>query len=439
MSTKPTEASTAKPARRPRSAAPAKANVPTPPAASAASTSARRGRPPRPVPAVEAAPPAAGLPITITCPQAELREALAVVSRALAAKSTLPILQHVLLRSDGQCLTLHASDLRMMISWTLPTPPSGVGAVTLPAKLLADFVAALPNTDLELTCDPEAQTTVLRCAGSAATIKGWDVSDFPLPPPLSGTAPTFAIDAAALREALAQVVFAAATEETRPVLTGVLVELHATELRLSATNGFLLAVKTVELEVPVATPQRLIIPAVALAELGKILPPDSTAVRFTVAASGDQLVMETAHLRVQCRLIDGTFPDVQRVIPTHAATRVVLARDEVRQAVRQAAVFAASSAHATRLTIDHRAAGQGRVQLAAQAAELGDTAATLAAQITGAAQRVGLSSRFLKEVLGVLPTPEIALELEQGLKPVVFRPVGDDSLLIVVMPLSLSN
>lgn len=440
----------AKSARRKGTATPptasqnAVATVPTAPAAAPAAppaaTPARKRRAQQPASPVAALPVLAAPAFTTAGQRDQLKEALALLSHVIPAKPTLPILAHVLLRSDGERLTLHASDLRMTIAWTLPWTPSGAGAVTLPAKLLTDLTAVLPSGALDLHCDGVAETTTVRCADSTATIKGWDVDDFPVPPAIDSTSPTFQIDAAALREAITQVVFAAATEETRPVLTGVLFELRDDRLQLSASNGFLLAVKTIDLDMAVDTPQRLVIPATALAELGRVLQGDTEVVRFTVAPSGGQLLMETAQAALYCRLLENIFPDLGRVIPTHVATRAVVARDELRQAVRQAAVFAASSAHVTRLTVEEPLdSASGRVALAARAAELGTTAATLTAQVTGEGARVGLSSRFLKEVLGVLPTPEIAIELEGRVKPVVFRPVGDPSLLIVVMPMNLTD
>lgn len=444
-----TTATAAKPARRTgidTPATPAQNATATAPVAPA--VPARKRRAQQPAPPVEALPASVAPPFTTTGQRDQLKEALAVLGHVIATKPTLPILAHVLLRSDGQRLTLHASDTSMTIAWTLPWTPSGAGAVTLPAKLLTDLVAVLPNGALELRCDRTAETTVLRSAGSEATIKGWDVEDFPVPPVIDSTTPTFQLDAATLREAIEQVVFAASTDEARPVLTGVLFALHNDQLQLSASDGFRLAVKTIELDTPVATPQRLVIPATALAELGKVLQAETEVVRFTVAPSGGQLLIETARAALHCRLLHDSFPDLQRVIPQQVACRVVVARDDLRLAVRQAAVFAASSAHATRLSIENAGdettaqAGDeiaGRLELSARAAELGNTAATLPARVTGAATKTGLNSRFLKEVLGVLPTPEIALELDGGSKPVVFRPVGDPSLLIVVMPMSVKD
>lgn len=401
---------------------------------------ARRSRARQSAPVIETPSAPAAAPFTTTVQRNHLKLALAVASRVIPDKPTLPILGHVLLRSDGQCLTIEASDLRMMVSYRVLGMPSGAGAVTLPARLLADFVAALPSCEVQLQCDPGAQETALRCGGSQATIKGWDVEDFPLPPAIDGTAPTFQLDASVLRTAIPQVVFAASLDEARPALTGVLMELQDRQVRLWASDGFLMARKTIPLDEVVSTPQRLLIPAVALAELAELLTDDTELVRFTVAPGGGQLLMETAGATIICRLLDSKFPDLQRVIPQHAATRVVVARDEARQAVRLAAVFASSNAHATRLTVEEAADGTtGRLVLAANAAELGNTSATLAAQLTGPATTVGMSSRFLKTVLGVVPTPQIALELDAGRRPVVLRPVGDDSLLIIVMPMTLSN
>lgn len=430
----PTTATTATVVGATAAAATATPTTVTPPAAP--KKPARAPRAPKTVAA--AATPSVAQALRVTCARDALKEGLALVSRAIASRSTLPVLNNVLLTAGGpDRLRLVATDLQLGITTDVAATVEGDGAVTIPARLLTDLVATLPNELVTLMLDDPTQTLQIRCGRSEATIKGIAAEDFPSL--LTGVLaePAVTLDAATLRDAIMEVAFAAATDEARPVLQGVLCDLTHAQLRLSASDGFRLAIKTVTLAAPVPS-RRLLIPARALMELSRILPATDAPVTLAVTPNGGQVVVRSGPTEVMSRLIDGTFPDLQRVIPTAYGTRAVVERQALQRATRQAAVFATASGKITRLTL---APGvdetRGRLTVAATTAEVGDNQTAITAHVTGVEGQIAFNNTFLHEALQAIPLREVAIEVQTPATPGVLRPVGDDSLLIIIMPLAI--
>ncbi len=374
----------------------------------------------------------------VSCLQENLKHGLGIVGHAVAAKSTLPVLSNILMTTDSGRLRLQATNLEIGITHWIGAKIEDEGAVTIPAKLLSDFVGNLPNDKVEMTLDERTQTIHVVCARSEANIKGIEADEFPTIPVVETDQPTVRIDPAVLRSAINQVAFAAATDDTRPVLAGVLLKLQGNTVTLAATDGFRLAVKTIELPEPARVAQEVIVPARALIELARILGDAENPVEISITASGGQILFHTDATDLVSRLIDGKFPDYQRIIPKQYNTRAVLDRNTFVQNARQASVFATSSANITKLTLESGGDwGPGRLTLSANAAEVGDNKSELEGQISGEGGQIALNIKFLQDALAAIDTPQIAFEMQTASTPGVFRPVGDDSLLIIVMPMTV--
>jgi len=373
----------------------------------------------------------------VSCLQENLKRGLSIVSHAVASKSTLPVLSNILAATDGGRLRLQATNLEVGITCWIGAKVEDEGAVTIPAKLLSDFVGNLPNDAVVMTLDERTQTVHLRCARSEANIKGIEAEEFPSIPTVDGSDGTIRLQPDVLKDAINQVAFAAAGDDTRPVLAGVLLKLADTELTMAATDGFRLAVKTLALPEPVPVPQEVIVPARALVELARILEGEEQ-VEMTITPTGGQILFHTGNVDLVSRLIDGKFPDYARIIPKQYNTRAVMDRSAFLQAARQASVFAVASANIAKMTLDAGAEfGPGRLVLSANAAEVGDNTTELEGQINGEGGQIALNVRFLQEALNAQPTPQVGFEMQTKAAPGVFRPVGDDSLLIIVMPMSI--
>lgn len=374
----------------------------------------------------------------LSCLQENLKRGISIVSHAVAAKSTLPVLSNILLTTEGGRLRLQATNLEVGITCWLGAKVEDEGAVTVPAKLLADFVGNLPNDTITLTLDERTQTVHLHCGRSEANIKGIEAEEFPTIPVVQAEQPTMSIPPEVLREAINQVAFAAAPDDTRPVLAGVLLRMKGTSAIFSATDGFRLSVKTIELEQPVQSAQEVIVPSRALTELGRIIGDSDTPVEITITPSGGQILFHSDNLDLVSRLIDGKFPDYERIIPKQYATRSVMDRTAFLQSVRQASVFAAGSANIAKLALESGGEwGPGRLTMSANAAEVGDNKSELEGQVVGEGGSIALNVKYLQEALNAMSSSQVALETQTPASPGVFRPIGQEGYIHIVMPMTV--
>ncbi len=374
----------------------------------------------------------------LTCLQENLKRGLATVSHAVATKSTLPVLANVLLATDGGRLKLAATNLEVGITHWIGAQVQEEGAVTVPAKLLADVVGGLPNDRVTLTLDPRTQTVKVECGRFTSNIKGIEADEFPVIPTIADKEPTASLPPDVLREAIEQVAFAAASDDSRPVLAGVLVRLHDTRLFLAAADGFRLATRTVTLPEPVAQPSEFIVPARALSELARIAGDTDDPVTITVTPSGGQVLFHTENTELVSRLIDGKFPDVERIIPQRYATRTVLDTAELAKAVKLASYFATASQNVVKLTMEPGGElGPGRLVISANAAEVGDNTGELDGMVQGEGGQIALNVKYLTEALGAIKTAQIAFESQTPQSPGVFKPVGQEGYIHIIMPMSI--
>jgi len=374
----------------------------------------------------------------LSCLQENLKRGISIVSHAVAAKSTLPVLSNILLTTEGGRLRLQATNLEVGITCWIGAKIEEEGAVTIPAKLLADFVGNLPNDTITLTLDERTQTVHLHCGRSEANIKGIEAEEFPTIPVVQAEQPTMSIPPEVLREAINQVAFAAAPDDTRPVLAGVLLRMKGNSAIFSATDGFRLSVKTIELEQPVQSAQEVIVPSRALTELGRIIGDSDTPVEITITPSGGQILFHSDNLDLVSRLIDGKFPDYERIIPKQYATRSVMDRTAFLQSVRQASVFAAGSANIAKLALESGGEwGPGRLTMSANAAEVGDNKSELEGQVVGEGGSIALNVKYLQEALNAMSSSQVALETQTPASPGVFRPIGQEGYIHIVMPMTV--
>jgi DNA polymerase-3 subunit beta len=209
--------------------------------------------------------------MNVSVMQENLARGLGIVSRAVSSRATLPVLANVLLKTDNAGLKLTATNLEIGINCWVPGKIEAEGEITVPAKLLTDLVASLPNQRIDLQLSAKDRTLKVTCGGSRSSIKGIDADEFPVVAAI-GDAPATSVDSRALREALGEVVFAAATDESRPILTGVLTKLAGSEMTLAAADNYRIAVRTLTMAQPVTAETSIVVPGRSYAELMRILP-----------------------------------------------------------------------------------------------------------------------------------------------------------------------
>jgi DNA polymerase-3 subunit beta len=375
----------------------------------------------------------------LSCLQENLKRGLAVVGHAVAGKSTLPVLSNILLSTDEGRLKLAATNLEIGITCWIGAKIEEEGAITVPAKLLTDYVGGLPNDKLLLAADMRTQVLNVQCGREfKANMKGIESEEFPIIPTVSDRTPTVAFPPDMLREAIDQVAFAAATDDTRPVLAGVLMRLKGTTATFAAADGFRLSVRTITLPEPIAEPMDVIVPARALLELGRIIGDVEGNVEVTVTPSGGQVLFHTEQMDLVSRLIEGKFPDFERIIPQGHATRTVLDTQELAKAVKLASYFATASANIVKLTMESGGnLGPGKLTISANAAEVGDNQSSLDGMVNGEGGQIALNVKFLTEALNALKTPQVAFETQTPQSPGVFRPIGAEGYIHIVMPMTV--
>ncbi len=371
----------------------------------------------------------------LTVQQEDLHRGLSAVSRAVPARSPLPIANHILLETRDAGLTLSATDAETIaITYTIASDIEEAGAITLPSRLLSDFVASLPQQPISLSLAERSRQVSLSCARNEASIGGQNADDFPPIPPVED-GDSLALDPAALRRAINQVVFAAATDNSRPVLTGVHFGIKDSQLRLAAADGFRLAVHTMELEGSPAE-REAIVPARALGELARMLVEVEEPVEMRFNAVGTQVLFDLGHATLSATLLQGAFPNYDQLIPSTHATRTEIAVAEFMRETRIASIFARDGSGIVRLVATPgEDAAPGRLTITARAEELGNNEGELDAMVEGDEAKIAFNSRYLTEVLQVLDADRVAVETSSPSSPGVLRPVGDDRYTHVVMPM----
>lgn len=377
----------------------------------------------------------------LSCLQENLKRALATVSHAVAPKSTLPVLANVLLATQDGQLHLGATDLEIGIKTRIGAQIEEEGAITVPAKLFSDVVGGLPNDKVILTLDARTQTLKVECSRFTSHIKGIGAEDFPPIPTDPDRAPTIRLPADVLRQAIDQVAFAAANDESRPVLTGVLFRLRNDVATMAAADGFRLAIRTLALPSNAPRPadiQEFIVPARALSELSSIIGNTEGEVGITVTPSGGQVLFQTETVDLVSRLIDGKFPDFERIIPGAYTTRTLLDTAELAKAVKLASFFAAASQKVVKLVIHPGGdLGPGKLVISANAAEVGDNTGELEVLVTGEGGQIALNVDYLAQALAAMKAAQVAVETQTAQSPGVFKPVGQDDYIHIIMPMTI--
>jgi DNA polymerase-3 subunit beta len=364
------------------------------------------------------------------------------VSHAVSSRSTLPILANILVATDQGRLKLSATNLEIGINCWIDAEVREEGTTTVPAKTFIDLVNSLRQGQVELVVPDESHAVNIKSTGSNANIKGMDPSEFPQIPSAEGGEEPIILDASMLKEMIAQVVFAAADDDSRPVLTGVLVEVSGEQVSFAAADAFRLALRVAPLPGHDATHGNILIPARTLSELGRILPSEG-AVQMVVTPNRSQVLFHTDHIDLVSRLIEGTFPNIKAAIPKEHTTRAVVETKEFAAAVKTVTPFARDSSNITRVKISSGTAegesGTGTLTLESTAEDVGSNITTINAAVDGPDQEIIFNVKYLTDVLAIIDTPEAALEVTSAARPGVVKPVSAAEYTYVIMPMSTNR
>ena len=374
----------------------------------------------------------------VTVLQENLARGLSIVSRAVSPRSTLPVLSNILIASDEGRLRLSATNLELGITCWIAARIDEEGSTTVPARTFADLVNTLPGDQVQLALDVKTQNLHVKGGTSNNDIKCIDAQEFP-PLPVPEMDGAVQLNVADFKEMIQQVVFAASTDEARPVLMGVLMHVEKDKLTMAAADGFRLSVRKAVLSNPVPQPLNLIIPSRALSELARVASDHEEPIYMVAPKNRGQVLFRVKDVEVVSQLIDGTFPDYQQIIPRSYKSRTLVSTASLLKACKQAEIFAREGSNDASFDIKQSNGEMqpSEVEISATSEETGKNETIVEATVDGGSVLIAFNVKFLREALEVIKTPNVALETSAANAPGVIKPVGDDNFLHVIMPMHL--
>jgi DNA polymerase-3 subunit beta len=357
-----------------------------------------------------------------------LQEGLVAVAAAVPAKTTLPVLANVLLEAGPHGLRLSGTDLDIAVSMTVPAEVDEEGAVTLPAKKLVDITRELPGGPVRVTSAGESRVS-LECGRSKFKLLGLPREEFPSFPAVRFDG-AWQAAAGVVQKLVGHVAFAASTEESRPILNGVLWELRPDHMRMVATNGHRLA----KMDVPASggSTADLIVPPKALEQIRRLIPPESA---LEIARSDNHIGFRAGGTLVFSRLIEGPYPNYEQVIPRENDRSATADRAALTAALRRMSVVASDQTHRIRLAFS-----SGSVKFSVQTPDLGEAQDELSVSYDGEPLEIGFNATYLLEILKFMPTDEVRFTFKAPERAATIEPVGWDdpaTYMALVMPLRL--
>jgi DNA polymerase III subunit beta len=369
-----------------------------------------------------------GTKVKVTCPKDELTRALSLVGRAVSARATVQVLGGVLLRAEEGRLELAATDMELSLRLGLDCQVEGEGATVAPGRLLVDLARLLPESEVILEQNPDQNVLDITCGTASFKLNTYSAADFPKLPDV-GSTQTFTVDRAAFLETVARVARAASRDESRPVLTGILVRFEGDKLVMAATDSYRLSVKETELSAAAAADLEAIVPARALTELGRIA---QDAAELQIGVQENHVVFGAGDVWLTTRRIDGQFPNYKQLLPETFEHEVRLPREEFLEVVRRTSVMAQRNSP-IRLRF-----AEGEVTVSAQTQEVGEAKETLPVPFTGEPLEIGFNPEFLRDGLESVEADEVALQLISSLRPGLIRS-KEENFAYLIMPIRLAG
>ncbi len=363
--------------------------------------------------------------IKIVCQREELAQKLAVVARAVSTRGSVQILSGVLLRAEAGQLHLAATDMELSLRASLEAQVEGDGAIVVPGRLLVDLVRLLPESEVTIEHRAEESVVHVTSGSSTSTLHTYAAEDFPRLPDLDA-AGTFTVDREALLDTVSRVARSASRDESRPVLTGILVRFESGKLVMAATDSYRLSVKETELTGE-APEFEAIIPARALSELGRIAQSGDT---IELGVHENQAVFVTDDVWLTTRRIDGQFPNYRQLLPETFEHELTLPRNDVLDVVRRVGVMVQRTS-----PIQLRFA-EGELTVFARTQDVGEAKESLPVQFVGDPLEIGFNAEFLREGIESISADDIELKLISPLRPAVIEG-GEDDPTYLIMPIRL--
>jgi DNA polymerase-3 subunit beta len=362
----------------------------------------------------------------ISCPREELVQKLSIVARGVSTRTAVQILSGIQLRAEGGTLELAATDMELSIRTSLEAQVEGAGTTVVPGRLLAELSRLLPEGEVDLVAAEDGVLKVT-CGPATYTLHTYAVEDFPRLPEVEEST-LFVIDRETFLDTVGRVSRAASRDESRPVLTGILVRYEPGKLVMAATDSYRLAVKETPGE-PDARELEALVPARALAEVQRLAP---MAERLELGVLENQVVFELGGTTLTTRRIDGQFPNYNALLPESFENEVKLPREELLDVVRRTSVMAQRNSP-LRLRF-----AEGELTITARTPDVGEAQESMPVSFSGEALEIGFNAEFLKDGIESVEGEELRLKLISPLRPAVLQG-ADDDFTYLIMPIRLAG
>ena len=360
--------------------------------------------------------------------QENLNSALQSAGRIAGRNSNLPILANVLLRCSNNRLLVSATNLELAISENIGAKVDQEGDITVPARLLGEFVQNLPSDTVELSA--EENTLHVKSGNYSSTIYGISANDFPSIPDIDD-ASGVSVPGEVLKNAISQVAGSASTDETRPILTGVAIEINKSDLVMAATDSYRLAERKIKLERPSAQEQKIIVPAKSLQELQRLIKEDQPVEVFV---DEGQIKFVSGERELVSRLIDGNYPDYRQLIPEDNTTKFTIGTKELMRITKVASLFARDTGGSVSLKTDSK---EKQITLSSVAAQVGDNTSVAEVENIQGDDQVNFNAKYLIDAMQIFPSSDLEFGFSGKLAPCVIKPIGKKAseYLHIIMPL----
>lgn len=370
----------------------------------------------------------------LACEKDVLSEAFGTVARAIAPRSTLPVLANIAMFAEDGWLTLRATNLEFSIETTVKAEVETAGSTTIPARTITDLLKAMSGDMVFFSLSDTGKTLSVECGRLKNNLRTIDANDFPALPKAGNITITLQPDI--LRDAIDKVAFAAAKDESRPILCGVLFKMVVvdgqTTLAMAAADGFRLSVYTTGVNQQIDNDVSVIIPAKALKEVSRVIGYDP--VLLSISESGNSVVFTAGETSVASQLIDGNFPQFEAIIPKETTTTATVSVDKFVLACKAASVFARDAANIMKMSVTN-----GDVEVSSQASETGDNKGHIECDTTGDDVTIAFNAGYVLDMLNVMDGDSVVVELSEATRPGLFRAVNDDKFIHVIMPMHIKD
>jgi DNA polymerase-3 subunit beta len=377
----------------------------------------------------------------VSCNQSSLAKQLGIIGRLVNSRPGLPILANVLLETEDSKLKLTATDLEMGVHTWIGAEVKEDGVITIPAKTFSEFVNTLPSEKVDLILDK--QVLKVDTKNNSAQFNTLPSDDFPKVPTVADGKLLFSVDPAVISDAINKVSVASASDDSRPVLTGIKLEVEGKKLSMVSVDGFRLSRKFIDLDKESKEDLDLLIPSRSMQELSRIISDlyeegdgkKKDFVEVYLLKNKNQIVFRYKEVDLTSRLIDGQFPEYKQIIPTGYQTKVEMDSEEFRNSIRIVNIFARNViGNKAIIEIDPE---KNNVTVGAALVEVGENKSSFGGKIEGDKVKIGFSAKFLSDMLSTIDGDSMVMECSNSTAPGVFRSKDDESYLHIIMPMRI--